>query len=302
MEENIMKSSIKKRRMDSFPYLMCLPALILFFLFIILPFLDGLWTSFHQWDGFSPMKWNGFRNYRFTFTDPVFWQAMRNTFVYAFWVTIIKNILALTLAFFLVGDIRGKTLFRTGIYLPVTLSYVVIGILWVWIYNPTFGLLNNFLRGIGRESWILGWLSNSDIALYSVIVVDVWKWTGYHMVLYIAGLQGIGKELYEAADIDGASGPRKFFQITIPLLNSTIVVNVLMSITGAFVSNFDIVNVMTGGGPMHSTEVSLTYIVTTAFKYASVGKANAMSIILFAFVFAFGALQLRLMTRETDNE
>jgi ABC-type sugar transport system permease subunit len=282
--------------------MMCLPAIILFVTFVLLPFLTGLWTSFHLWDGFSDMQWNGLRNYKYVFQDSVFWQSMGNTFVYAVAVTVIKNIVALALAFVLAKKFFGRTMFRTAIYLPVTLSYVVIGVLWVWIYNPNFGLLNSFLKMVGLESWIQGWLSDPNIALSSVIAVDVWKWIGFHMVLYLAGLQAIPKDLYEAADIDGAGGWKKLTHITIPQLNSTIVVNILMSFTGAFVSNFDIVNIMTGGGPFHHTEVSLTYIVTTAFKYTSVGKANAMSMILFILVFAFGYFQLKLMTREDVYE
>ena len=302
-EKNMVTEALEariqqKRKNDLFPYFMCLPALLLFFLFVLLPFCDGLWTSFHLWDGFSDMKWTGLKNYKFVLRDTIFWKAMGNTFIYAVFVTIIKNVIALALAFVLIKNFRGRTIFRTGIYLPVTLSYVVIGVLWVWVYNPTFGLLNAVLKATGQEYLIKGWLSDPNVALFSVMTVDIWKWIGYHMVLYIAGLQAISKDLYEAGDLDGANGFQQLIHITIPQLNSTIVVNVLMSLTGAFVSNFDIVNIMTGGGPMHSTEVTLTYIVTTAFKYSAMGKANAMSMILFIFVLFFGFMQIRLMTKE----
>jgi len=292
------KASPGKKKIDLFPYLMCLPAVLLFTMFVILPFIEGLRVSFYRWDGFSAMKWLGLRNYVNVMGDDVFWQAMRNTFVYAVLVTVCKNIIALALAHILVKKFPLRTFFRTGIYMPVILSYVVIGVLWSWIYNPTFGLLNGMLRALGLESWIKGWLSDPRIALFSVVAVDVWKWIGYHMVLYMAGLQAISADLYEAADLDGANGAQKFFRITVPQLNSTIVVNVLMSVTGAFASNYDIVNVMTGGGPMHATEVSLTYIMTTAMRYSNMGKANAMSMLLFVFVFIFGFLQLRIMVRD----
>ncbi len=285
-----------------FPYLMCLPAILLFTAFVIIPFFTGLWTSLHKWDGFGEMEWIGLNNYRFILADNVFWQSMKNTFVYAISVTVVKNILALFLAFILVKKIPFNTIFRTGIYMPVTMSYIVIGLLWVWIYNPTFGLLNALLTKLGLESMIVGWLSDPKYALFSVIWVDIWKWTGYHMVLYIAGLQAIPKDLYEAAEIDGANALQRFFYITIPQLNSTIVVNVLMSITGGFVSNYDIVSIMTGGGPFHNTEVSLTYIMKIAFKYSNMGKASAMSAILFLTVFIFGFLQLRMMTKDDVYE
>ncbi len=286
----------------AFPYLMCLPALILFIVFVLLPFFTGAYTSFHKWDGYGEMTWTGLENYRFVIEDDVFWLAMKNTAVYAVLVTIVKNVLALGLALLLVRKTPGTTLFRTGIYMPVMMSYVVIGILWVWIYNPTFGLLNKMLSALGLDSWIVGWLSDPKYALLSVVWVDIWKWTGYHMVLYAAGLQGIPKTLYEAAEMDGANIWRRFWAITVPQLNSTIVVNVLMSLTGAFVSNYDIVSIMTGGGPFHKTEVSLTYIMTTAFKYSNMGKASAMSMLLFVFVFVFGFLQLRAMTHEESYD
>lgn len=295
----ISKSTLHRR---AFPYLMCLPAVILFTLFVILPFVEGCRVSFFKWDGFSDMKWVGLKNYANVMHDDVFWLAMKNTFVYAILVTVIKNVIALALAYVLARKFPLRTLFRTGIYMPVTLSYVVIGALWTWIYNPTFGLLNALLKALGLEHLIVGWLSDSRVALYSVVAVDVWKWIGYHMVLYLAGLQAISQDLYEAAALDGANGWQKFVNITIPQLNSTIVVNVLMSLTGAFASNFDIVNILTGGGPMHATEVSLTYIMTTAFKYNSMGKANAMSMILFLLVFLFGFAQLRIMSREDAYE
>lgn len=295
----ISKSTLHRR---AFPYLMCLPAVILFTLFVILPFVEGCRVSFFKWDGFSNMKWMGLKNYANVMHDDVFWLAMKNTFVYAILVTVMKNVIALALAYVLARKFPLRTLFRTGIYMPVTLSYVVIGALWTWIYNPTFGLLNALLKALGLEHLIVGWLSDSRVALYSVVAVDVWKWIGYHMVLYLAGLQAISQDLYEAAALDGANGWQKFVNITIPQLNSTIVVNVLMSLTGAFASNFDIVNILTGGGPMHATEVSLTYIMTTAFKYNSMGKANAMSMILFLLVFLFGFAQLRIMSREDAYE
>lgn len=288
----------RSRLDDAFPYAMCLPALVLFSLFVIFPFMKGLWAGFHRWDGLSDMKWIGLKNYGFVLSDTVFWLSMKNTFVYAIIVTVAKNILGLLLAILLVRNIFGKTLFRVSVYMPVTFSYVVIGVLWSWIFNPTFGILNNFFSVMGADFLIKGWLSDPNIALYSLTWVDVWKWTGFHMVLYLAGLQGIPKDYYEAAEIDGANIFSKFRHITLPQLNSTIVISFLLAITGAFVSNYDIVNIMTGGGPFHATEVALTYMVSTAFRFSAVGKANAMSIILFIFVLVFGLLQVKFMTKD----
>jgi raffinose/stachyose/melibiose transport system permease protein len=279
-------------------YGMVLPALVLYALFVIYPLLRGIFVSFHRWDGLGDMEWIGLKNYGFVMKDKVFWQAMRNTFTFAIVVTVVKNIFGLLLAVILNSGIRLKTFFRTVSFAPVTLSFVVIGILWSWIFNPTFGLLNTLLKGLGLDFLIFGWLSDPKIALGSVMWVDIWKWSGFHMVLFLAGLQGIPDMLYEAAAIDGASRWQQFWYVTVPSLKNVTYVSVLMSLTGAFVSNYDVVYVMTGGGPFHSTEVALTWIVSTAFRFASVGKANAMSIILLLFVAVFGLMQMIVMVRE----
>lgn len=297
-----MKTGRRALGQKLFPYAMCAPGILLFTLFVLVPFLIGIYISLHSWDGLGPMKWLGLKNYGYVLKDKVFWQAMRNTFLYAVVVTIVKNLAGLCLAMLVAKSFVGRTAFRVAIYMPVTFSYVVIGALWSWIYNPTFGILNGFLNTIGAGALIQGWLSDPSIALFSVIFVDIWKWTGFHMVLYLAGIQGIPKDYYEAASIDGATKLQQFFRITVPQLNSTIVINILLSLTGAFVSNYDIVNIMTGGGPFHSTEVSLTYIVATGFRLNSMGKASAMSIVLFAFVAVFGFLQMRTMTRDENYE
>ncbi len=279
-------------------YGMVLPVLVLYFIFVVYPLGRGLFVSFHQWDGLGEMKWIGIDNYRFILKDDVFWLSMRNTFAFAFVVTIVKNIFGLGLALILNANIKFKTFFRVVSFAPVTLSYVVIGILWSWIFNPTFGLLNTVLKSAGLDFLILGWLSDPKVALWSVMWVDIWKWSGFHMVLFLAGLQGIPGMLYEAAAIDGANRFQQFLHVTLPSLRNVTYVSLLMSLTGAFVSNYDVVYVMTGGGPFHSTEVALTWITSTAFRFASVGKANAMSMVLVLLVSAFGILQLITMLKE----
>lgn len=288
-------SSLKK---NADAYGMVVPVLVLYFLFVLYPLARGLYISFHQWDGLGDMKWIGLNNYRFILKDDVFWLSIRNTFTFAFVVTVVKNIFGLGLALILNTNIKFKTFFRVVSFAPVTLSFVVIGILWSWIFNPTFGLLNTVLKAAGLDWMILGWLSDPKVALWSVMWVDIWKWSGFHMVLFLAGLQGVPAMLYEAAAIDGASRFQQFLHVTLPSLKNVTYVSVLMSITGAFVSNYDVVYVMTGGGPFHATEVALTWITSTAFRFASVGKANAMSMILVLLVAVFGVMQLITMLKE----
>ncbi|MGC4105834.1 MAG: sugar ABC transporter permease [Thermomicrobiales bacterium] len=283
-------------------YWMVLPALLLYVVFIVYPMATGVRTSFYRWDGFSDKEWVGLANYRFVFHDEVFWKALRNTFVFAIVVTIAKNVLGLFLAVILNQELRGRTFFRTISFVPVTMSFVVVGVLWSWIYNPTFGLLNSALESLGLGFVIRGWLSDPVVALWSVMAVDVWKWVGFHTILFLAGLQGIPQDLIEASMLDGANRWQRFYQIVLPLLKQVTAVSVMLSLLGAFVNNYDLVFVMTGGGPDHATEVSLTWIVATAFRYTALGKASAMSVILFACVLAFGLVQFKLMTRGSHEE
>jgi raffinose/stachyose/melibiose transport system permease protein len=293
---------VRQRGRNTFGLLMVLPALVLYAAFVVYPVVRGAWVSFYQWDGLSTsMTWVGWRNYHYALEDPIFRKALRNTFQYAIGVTVAKNILGLALALMLNGKLRGTTLFRTAGFLPVMFSFVVVGVLWSWIFNPTFGLADGLLKLVGLGSFQPGWLSDPHLALWSVMWVDVWKWTGFHMVLYLAALQSIPQELYEAAAIDGAGRWRTFVNVTLPMLRPVIAFSTLLALTGAFVANYDVVYVMTGGGPLHSTEVALTYIVSTAFGSSAVGLANAMSVILFIGVAIIGAIQLAAMTRGAER-
>jgi raffinose/stachyose/melibiose transport system permease protein len=273
------------------------PTLLLYGLFVLWPVVRGAIVSLYQWDGLSStMAWVGLRNYQTAFDDPVFRLALRNTFQYAIGVTVAKNILGLGLALLLNKKLRGRAFFRTAAFLPVMFSFVVVGVLWSWIFNPIFGLADNFLSAIGLHNFP-GWLSDPHLALWSVMWVDVWKWTGFHMVLFLAALQSVPAELLEAADLDGAGRWQRLRYVTLPWIRPVIAFSVLLALTGAFVANYDVVYVMTGGGPMNATQVALTYIVQTAFSADEVGYANAMSMILLVLVAIVGAVQLRFMLR-----
>jgi ABC-type sugar transport system permease subunit len=291
------RSSRYRRRGYLFGLVLVAPTVILYSLFVIYPVIRGAMVSFYNWDGLSStMTWVGFQNYKYAFDDPVFRLALRNTFVYAIGTTLLKNIFGLGLALLLNKKLKGRAFFRTAAFLPVLFSFVVVGVLWSWIYNPIFGLADHFLLLFGIHNFP-GWLSDPHLALYSVMWVDVWKWTGFHMVLYLAALQSVPSELYDAVDIDGANRWARFRYVTVPWIQPVIAFSVLLALTGAFVANYDVVYVMTNGGPLNSTQVALTYIFQTAFTADEVGYANAMSMILIALVAIVGAVQLRLMLR-----
>jgi raffinose/stachyose/melibiose transport system permease protein len=276
-------------------YAMLLPALVLLAVFVVAPVAYGLYLSLLRWSGFEPPVFIGFDNYvRLWERDRVFRHALANNVIFAVSVVVGKNVLGLLLALLLNQRLRGSTFFRTALFLPVTMSFVVVGLLWSWIYNPTFGLLDAGLRAIGLGALSRPWLSDPSTALWAIIAVDIWKWTGFHMVLYLAGLQTIPRDLYEAATIDGAGRWRQLLDVTLPMLAPVTFVNVLLALNGAFVRNFDLVYVMTGGGPNHQTEVVLTHMVSEAFRQGNLGYSAAMGYVLFAIVAVISAVYIRM--------
>ncbi len=300
MVNDVLKKNDRETKI--FIFLMLMPAMILLLLFVVVPLLIGLYTSLFMTNGFELTKFIGLDNYKFSFSDKVFLSSIWNTLYFAIAVTVAKNVAALLLANMLMKSGPGTTFFRTSIFIPVTFSFIVTGVLWSWIYNPVFGILNEALKFVGLESLIRPWLSDPSYALNSIIFVDIWKWTGFHLVIYMAGLIKIPQELYESADIDGANSWEKFVHITVPQLNMVIVLNVLLAFTGGFINNYDLIKVMTDGGPFNSTEVALSYIVKTLMKFVNIGKASAMTIILVIIVAVFGLIQLKVMTRKESND
>ena len=278
---------------------MILPAAILFALFIFWPFLRALWLSLHSWDGFGAPSWIGLLNYQRLLDDHIFLGALENNAIFVVGVVVLKNVLGLGVALLLDQAVRGRAFFRAAAFLPVTMSFVAVGLLWAWIYNPVFGLLNAALQTVGLESWTRAWLGDAQIALYAIILVDVWKWLGFHAVIYLAGLQTIPPELYESAIADGAGRWQRFWHVTLPLLTPIIFINTILILSGAFVRNFDLVYVMTRGGPNHATEVVLTDMIREAFLGGSMGYASAMGFALFLIVGALSAGLVLLMRQRS---
>jgi ABC-type sugar transport system permease subunit len=276
---------------------MILPAGLLFSLFYVWPFAHGFWLSLTDWDGFSAPRFTGVDNYLRLARDPIFLVAIGNNLIFVVAVLVFKNVLGLAVALLLERAVFGRAFFRAAAFIPVTMSFVAVGLLWAWIYNPVFGLLDAGLDAVGLGAWKQSWLGDAHIALYSVIAVDVWKWLGFHAVIYLAGLQTIPAELYESAVMDGAGRFRRFWSITLPLLMPIVFINMILGLSGAFVRNFDIVYVLTKGGPNHATEVALTYMITKAFQDGQLSYASAMGYVLFLIVGLASVLLLALMQR-----
>ena len=277
--------------------LMLAPASVLFSLFFLWPFARGLWISLTRWDGFSPPVFIGAGNYLKLLRDGLFLGALENNLIFVVLILIFKNALGLGLAILLDRALFLRGPIRAAVFIPVTLSFAATGLLWSWIYNPVFGLLNAALDLLGLSGLQQSWLGDAHIALYSIIAVDIWKWLGFHAVIYLAGLQTIPQDLYEAARLDGAGPVARFRHLTLPLMMPVVLINVILGLSGAFVRNFDIVQVLTQGGPNHATEVVMTLMVKTAFQDGNMGYASAMGYALFLIVALACVALLGLMRR-----
>ena len=289
---------ITRRRQNWTPYLWVLPAVLLYAIFKLAPMVAGIYLALLQWDGIEPAKFVGLRNFQRMLEDEAILLALGNNVQYALGTVVGKIVLSLFLALLLNQSLRGRSFYRTALFLPVVMSFVVVGILWAWLYNAQFGLVNSLMQRLGLDALILDWLGDPKVALWSLVAVDVWKWYGFHMVIFLAGLQTIPVELYEAARIDGATRWRQFLHITLPLLQPVMLVNVTLSLMGGF-GVFDIPYVMTEGGPANSTLVMALHIYIQGFKFYKFGYAAALSYVLLTLVTILAAIQMRLMGRES---
>ena len=274
-------------------YLWLVPALFLYLAFKIGPLLGGLVLATLRWDGIKEPVYVGLQNFQRMAVDPKLLPALLNNVVYAVGTVSGKMIVALALALLLHQKLRGRAFYRTTLFMPVVMSFVVVSVLWTFIYNDQFGLVNNLLRSVGLGSLARPWLGTVQTALPSLIVVDIWKWYGFHMVIFLAGLQAIPAELYEAARVDGASRWQQLFRITLPLLQSVTAINITTSLLGAF-NVFEIPYIMTEGGPAGATNVIALHSYTQAFQFYRFGYGTALSYAIFVLVTIIALIQLRL--------
>ena len=272
-------------------FIMLLPNLIGFFMFILIPVLATFMISFMDYDIVSPMKFVGLQNYIEMFRDPIVHQTLGNTLVYTVITVPVGMVFALILAVVLDQKVFGRRFYRAVYFLPSITSMVAIAVVWQWIYNPEFGLLNYILSLFGLKG--PSWLSSSSTSLLSIAIVGIWKSIGYNMLLFLAGLQGISETYYEAAKLDGANPLQEFFYITLPLLSPTTFFIFIMSIIGSF-QVFDSVILMTNGGPGRSSSVLVQYLYENAFKYFRMGYACAVAYLLFFVVLIVTAINLRV--------
>jgi len=286
----------KRKRKEYLTFLAFIsPNFILFAVFTFWPLVYSFYLSFVKWNMISPTKkFVGLENYVRMINDPVFWQASKNTLYLALGTVFIKLAIALALALLLNQKLAARSLYRAVIFSPTFTTSVAIAMVWTWIFDPFYGLMRVPLNFIGLAS--PNWLGDVHWSLPSIMIVTIWYGLGYDMVIFLAGLQAIPQDLYEAARVDGASGWKLFRHITFPLLSPTTFFLVVTSIISAF-KTFDIVAVMTQGGPLNSSNVYIYYLYQNAFKWFKIGYASAQAIVFFLVILAITLAQVQLSKR-----
>jgi putative chitobiose transport system permease protein len=289
-----MSNSWSVLRQQSTPYLFLLPAMLVLGLTVFYPAIQAFLLSFthYEYDITQPPQWIGLENFQRLLKDNVFWKTLRNTFVYLIGVVPILVTAPLGLAILVNRALPGIRWFRAAYYTPVVISMVVAGIAWRWLYAET-GLFNQLLAWLHLSKDGLPWLTSPQFALFSVMVVTVWKGLGYYMVIYLAGLQSIPADLYEAAAIDGSDGWRKHWDITVPLMRPYLfLVAVISAISATKV--FEEIYIMTQGGPRSSSKTLVYYVYERAFQDLEISYACTIGLVMFLLILVLSALRLAL--------
>ena len=278
--------------------LLGLPALLLYLLFVVGPVVAVAGLAFFRWDGVAAPEFLGWGNFhRALFGDPVFARSFLNNAVYIGITLAVEVGFGLLFAAALQARLPLAPLWRALFFSPMVLSLVVVGLLWSFVFNPDVGLLNAALRSLGLSAWERAWLGDDRTALAAVSLVSGWRYAGFYMALFAAGLSRIPPGVLEAARLDGAGEALLFRKITLPLLAPVTAVAVLLCVTGGFQA-FDLFFVMTDGGPYHSTEIPALWMVKKAFNRQSFGYGAALGVLIALVVTALGGLHLRLRREE----
>ncbi len=274
------------------------PNLIGFLIFFAIPVLWSLYLSFTEFDGFGTPEWVGLQNYAdFLFKNPFktdtpyyFWKSLWNTVLYCLGYIPTSIVISLILSILLNTRLKGMKVFRALYFLPVVSSVVAVSLLWRWLFAVDYGPINHILVSLGGESWRIGWLTDPDVALFSLILMAIWRTLGYNIVIFLAGLQGVPKSIYEAAYVDGASRWQIIWKITIPLITPSIFFVLLMSLIGGL-QTFSEAYSMTGGGPARATLTVVFNLYQQGFRFLKFGVSSAMGWVMFILIFGLTVLQ-----------
>lgn len=293
--------ALRRRLKRALPaYLFILPGMLLFVTWTLYPLVYAFAMSFAEWNLIKPSRFVGLDNYTRALDDPVFWLALRNTAFYTVVTVPGQMVLGLAFALLLDGPLPGRAFFRTIYYLPVVTSWVVVSLIFTYLYNGQAGLINWTLHDLlGLLEERINWLGEPLTANLAIASLGIWKGVGWTMVIFLAGLQSIPTNLHEAAAIDGAGGWQRFRSVTLPLLRqTTLFVLVLLTIGGFQV--FISVYIMTGGAPLHRTDVLLTYMYSNAFEFLDLGYGAALSYLFALMVFVLSMVQIRLLRQPVE--
>ncbi|MCX5734212.1 MAG: sugar ABC transporter permease [candidate division NC10 bacterium] len=283
------------RRQTLLGYALILPSMAFFSAFYIYPVVYSFYLSFFAWDMLQPKRFIGLTNYRELLEAAEFQEVLGNTLAYSVGVVVLAMGIGLALALLLNNRTALSSLFQACIFTSYIVSWVAVSLLWIWMLDPQYGLVNYVAGFLGVPP--VDWLGNHRLALWSLVGVTVWKVIGYPMIIFLAGLQNISQDYYEAASLDGASAWHQFRYITWPLLAPTTVF-LFITLTIATFQGFDIVNIMTQGGPVHATSIYVFYIYEQAFHYFRIGRASAAVVICFALILTLTYVQHRVFQRK----
>jgi multiple sugar transport system permease protein len=299
-----IRGLFKEMRREWTAYLMHAPGIFIFITLVAYALYTSFYLSFHDWNILQPEKtFVGLDNYREVIADETFWDSVGHSLYFVVGSVPITMAIALGLALLLNAKIRALGVFRTGYYLPVITPIVVAAIIWKWVYNADLGLANYYLERLGLIDQPLQWLSDAQLAMPAVIVMNIWRGVGFNMVIYLAGLQAIPAEYYEAAEVDGAGAWQRFRRITLPLVAPTTFFLLIINTIGAMKAFAEIFVMTSGGppGPGGATTTIVYYIYTQAFRYFRMGYASALAYSLFLLLFVFSLLQFRWYQKRVEE-
>lgn len=279
--------------------LFLLPALIISCLLLLTPIVQGIYQSFFSWKGIAgtPMKPVGINNYISIFNNYLFWRSLGNDLILMAGGFLVLMPLSFILALIITSDIKGVRIYKTAYFMPVMLPITAVGLMWVYMLEPNWGLVNAILRDLGLESFAIAWLAIPTVNVVVVTLINEWIYAGLNMLIFAAGLVAIDESLYEAAQIDGSSGWQRIRYITLPLCKNSFKVFSFMCVTGCLKA-FDLIFSMTKGGPNHTSEMPATFLYSQAFTYRNFGTANAVGTIILVLGLVLSLILNKVLTQE----
>ena len=294
-----MKNKKGKLHSSVIPFLFICPVIVMNLIFFCLPFLQSLSMSFFEWPLLGEKTFVGLGNYQTLLADDQFRTSLLFTMKYTLFVTPALFLMAFILALLIDGKFKGVTLFRTIYFSPVVISMTSCSLIWLWIYNDLYGILNYILQKLHIIDEAILWMGSEKTSLPAIVFMITWKMAGFSMLIILAAFQSVDTEVYESAAIDGASKARQFFHITLPIIRPQVGLALIMSVIGSVLA-FEQFLIMTKGGPTETTTTLVHYIYNTSFKYYNFGYGSAMTIVLLMIMLALSFAQMRLLKDPTE--